>query len=73
MIFIRLRFREGIEFKEEVQIFHLNKVKVSDVLQRMSYLGSSIMRIYNNDGDLMKHNDYVEKAEVYTLLRGRTV
>ena len=73
MIFIHLRFRETTEFKEEVLVFHREKVKVSDVLKRMSYLNieGGIMRLYNEHGRLMKHSDVVDKARVYTLLRGR--
>ena len=71
MIFIHLRFRETTEFKEEVHIFHREKVKVSDVLKRMSRSDGGIMRLYNEHGRLMKHREMVEKARVYTLLRGR--
>ena len=73
MIFIHLRFRETTEFREEVLVFHREKVKVSDVLKRMSYLNTEggVMRLYNEHGRLMKRREVVEKARVYTLLRGR--
>ena len=73
MIFIHLRFRETTEFKEEVLVFHREKAKVSDVLQRMAYLNTEggIMRLYNEHGRLMKRREVVDKARLYTLLRGR--
>ena len=72
-MFIHLRFREGLELKEEVHIFHKEKVRVSDVLQRMSYRDGIIIRLYNEDGELMKNRDVVENARVYNLLRGRNL
>ena len=72
-MFIHLRFREGLELKEQVRIFHKEKVRVSDVLQRMSYGDGIIIRLYNEHGELMKNRDVVENARVYTLLRGRNL
>ena len=52
MMFIHLRYRDVKEVREEVIIFHKEKVKVSDVLQRMSHLHTPnrIMRLYNEHG-----------------------
>ena len=72
MMFIHLRYRDVKEFREEVTIFHKEKVKVSDVLQRIPHLHTKngIMKLYNEHGRLMKNKEKVEKARVYTLRRG---
>ena len=72
MMFIHLRYRVVKEFQEEVTIFHKEKVKVSDVLQRIPHLHTKngIMKLYNEHGRLMKNKEKVEKARVYTLRRG---
>ena len=72
MMFIHLRYRDVKEVREEVIIFHKEKVKVSDVLQRIPHLHmkNRIMRLYNEHGGLIKNKEKVEKARVYTLRRG---
>ena len=71
-MFVHLRFRDGKEFREEVLIFHREAIKVSYVLERMRHLytANSIVRLYNDDGRLLKSREKVENASVYTLLRG---
>ena len=72
MMFIHLRYRDVKEVREEVIIFHKEKVKVSDVLQKIPHLHmkNRIMRLYNEHGRLIKNKEKVEKARVYTLQRG---
>ena len=71
-MFIHLRFRDGKEFREEVLIFHREAVRVSQVIERMQHLYSanSIVRLYNDDGRLLRNREKVENARTYTLLRG---
>ena len=71
-MFIHLRFRDDKEFREEVLIFHREAIKVSHVLERMRHLYTvnSIVRLYNDDGRLLKNTEKVENARTYTLLRG---
>ena len=58
--------------QDEVLLFDINLVYLSDVLQKMSrsfVVGDSIFHLYDKHGRRMNHTDLFEKARVYTFKR----
>ena len=74
-MFIRLAYTSVAGMQEDVLIFHMVDVKVTDVLQKMGHLLGKhhMVYLYNEHGTIMKNRENVEYGRSYTLVRRSTV